>query len=107
MLLKAASTISSVNVHGTSDYSLSWSSSSLSSSLSSSPILRVSPAVGGNRFVVLASKGSNSRPLTGVVFEPFEEVKKELLLVPTVPQESLSRHKYANDSESALNEQIK
>ena len=101
MLLKAASTLSSLNIRDASDSSLSWPSSSLSSGLSSSPILR------GSRIVVFASKGANSRPLTGVVFEPFEEVKKELLLVPTVPQESLSRHKYANDCESAINEQIK
>ncbi|KAK4563174.1 hypothetical protein RGQ29_005613 [Quercus rubra] len=30
--------------------------------------------------------GANSKPLISVVFEPFEEVKKELDLVPTVPQ---------------------
>lgn len=107
MLLKAASTLSLLNLHAASDSYLSWPSSSLSSGLSSSPILPVSPAIGRSGFVVLASKGANNRPLTGVVFEPFEEVKKELLLVPTVPQESLSRHKYTNDCESAINEQIK
>ncbi|XP_059597403.1 ferritin-3, chloroplastic isoform X1 [Vitis vinifera] len=106
MLLKAASTLSLLNLHAASDSYLSWPSSSLSSGFSSSPILPVSPAIGRSGFVVLASKGANSRPLTGVVFEPFEEVKKELLLVPTVPQESLSRHKYTNDCESAINEQI-
>ncbi|CAN4087474.1 unnamed protein product [Withania somnifera] len=57
-------------------------------------------------FLVCASKGSNSKPLTGVVFEPFEEVKKELMLVPNVPQDSLARQKYTDQSEAAINEQI-
>lgn len=54
-----------------------------------------------------ASKGSNHKPLTGVVFEPFEEVKKELDLVPTLPQVSICRHKFCDESEAAVNEQIK
>jgi hypothetical protein len=41
------------------------------------------------------------------VFEPFEEVKKELDLVPTVPQVSLARQKYCDEVEAAVNEQIK
>ncbi|KAK4353172.1 hypothetical protein RND71_028690 [Anisodus tanguticus] len=53
--------------------------------------------------IVCASKG---KPLTGVVFEPFEEVKKQLLLVPAVPQASLARQKYSDQSEAAINEQI-
>ncbi|XP_076954674.1 ferritin-2, chloroplastic-like [Bidens hawaiensis] len=59
--------------------------------------------------VCAAAKGgsSNSKPITGVVFEPFEEVKKELNLVPTVPQQSLARQKFADESEAAINEQIK
>jgi len=57
-------------------------------------------------FAVCASKNSNNRPLTGVLFEPFEEVKKELMLVPTVPQDSLARQKYSEESEAAINEQI-
>lgn len=71
-----------------------------------SPLLNFS-AKSGNGFVVCASKGSNSKPLTGVVFEPFEEVKKELMLVPTGPQKSLARQKYTDQSEAAINEQIK
>lgn len=60
------------------------------------------------RLVVRAAKGStNHRALTGVIFEPFEEVKKELDLVPTVPQASLARQKYVDESEAAVNEQIK
>lgn len=63
---------------------------------------------GGSGIVVCATKGSsNNRALTGVLFEPFEEVKKELDLVPSVPQVSLARHKYLDDSEAAVNEQIK
>lgn len=61
-----------------------------------------------DRISVSATKGSNNnRVLTGVLFEPFEEVKKELDLVPIVPQDSLARHKFHVDSESAINEQIK
>ncbi|KAL2317094.1 hypothetical protein Fmac_030970 [Flemingia macrophylla] len=57
--------------------------------------------------VICAAKGStNHRALTGVIFEPFEEVKKELDLVPTVPQASLARQKYVDESEAAVNEQI-
>jgi ferritin heavy chain len=61
-----------------------------------------------DRITVSATKGSsNNRVLTGVLFEPFEEVKKELDLVPIVPQDSLARHKFNVESESAINEQIK
>ncbi len=56
--------------------------------------------------MVCAAKGGNNRALTGVVFEPFEEVKKELDLVPNGPQVSLARHKYVDESEAAVNEQI-
>ncbi|KAL8531204.1 hypothetical protein ACS0TY_008003 [Phlomoides rotata] len=40
------------------------------------------------------------------VFEPFEEVKKELLLVPVLPQVSLARHVYSDSCEDAINDQI-
>jgi ferritin heavy chain len=70
-----------------------------------------SQSKGGNGLVVVcAAKGSssspNSRPLTGVVFKPFEEVKKELMLVPNAPQVSLARQKYSDDCEASINEQI-
>lgn len=42
-----------------------------------------------------------------MIFEPFEEVKKDALAVPVVPQVSLARHNYADECESAINEQIK
>ncbi|KAG6728821.1 hypothetical protein I3843_02G172300 [Carya illinoinensis] len=79
----------------------------LHSSASLVPSLRFSPAKKESAFsVCTASKGTNDRPLIGVVFEPFEEVKKELDLVPTAPQVSLARQKYLDESEAAVNEQI-
>lgn len=101
MLLKAPSSLSLFNNHG--DHSLNYGA------FSSSSVLRYSPVKDGNgfSFSVCAAKQSNNRPLTGVLFEPFEEVKKELMLVPSVPQDSLARQKYSNESEASINEQIK
>ena len=106
MLLKAAPAFSLFNTRGDSLGPLFSTASSLSNNnLAVSPsILRTKT---GSGFVVCASKGANNRPLTGVVFEPFEEVKKELNLVPNVPQVSLARQKFTDDSEAAINEQIK
>ncbi|PIA37510.1 hypothetical protein AQUCO_03000231v1 [Aquilegia coerulea] len=73
---------------------------------SSSCFLPFSGKKQGHGFVVCAAKESNSRPLTGIVFEPFEEVKNELFMVPTVPQQSLARQLYTDESEAAINEQI-
>ncbi|QCD98624.1 ferritin-3, chloroplastic [Vigna unguiculata] len=74
------------------------------------PLINPSSAIRCNShaksFVPCATKGSNNRPLTGVVFEPFEEVKKELDLVPTLPEASLARQKYTNECEAVVNEQI-
>lgn len=61
----------------------------------------------GSRFCVQAAKGTTTKSLTGVVFEPFEEMKREMDLVPTTPLVSLARHKFPEDSESAINDQIK
>lgn len=112
MLLKAASSsVSLLNANGDHLGSLFSSPlnsiAPLNSSASSSSILRFCPAKNGSRLVVCASKGANNRPLTGVVFEPFEEVKKELSLVPNVPQASLARQKYTDECEASINEQIK
>ncbi|KAL3850576.1 hypothetical protein ACJIZ3_012458 [Penstemon smallii] len=52
------------------------------------------------------ANGNNRTAILDVVFEPFEEVKKELLLVPSLPQASLARHKFSDSSEAAINEQI-
>jgi len=106
MLLKAAPAFSLLNATGDNLGSLFPSVSSLSNkNLSVSPSFLRSKT--GSGFVVCASKGANNRPLTGVVFEPFEEVKKELNLVPNVPQVSLARQKFTDESEAAINEQIK
>ncbi|KAL0805566.1 hypothetical protein Bca101_098057 [Brassica carinata] len=90
MLLKAASTFSLMTVHGVKkDVSPLFSSSSVSSGKNLSFSARAS-----------------TQPLSGVVFEPFVEVKKELDLVPSSPQLSLARHLYSPECEAAVNEQI-
>ncbi|GLT78907.1 hypothetical protein SLA2020_504250 [Shorea laevis] len=104
MLLKAAPAFSLLNPHGEHLCPLFSSGSSLVSQ--NSVAVRVSSPKIGPGIVVCASKGSNNRPLTGVVFEPFEEVKKELNLVPTTPQVSLARQRYTDDCEAAISEQI-
>ncbi|KAI4356053.1 hypothetical protein L6164_000105 [Bauhinia variegata] len=48
----------------------------------------------------------STAPLTGVIFEPFEEVKKDALAVPMSPQVSMARQNYADECEAAINEQI-
>ncbi|KAG8644861.1 hypothetical protein MANES_10G008900v8 [Manihot esculenta] len=102
MLLKASPAFALLSAHGDNLGPLFSSVSSSPNTLSLS-ILRGKVSTG---FVVCASKGATDKPLTGVVFEPFEEVKKELNLVPTAPQVSLARQKYSDECEIALNEQI-
>uniref|UniRef100_A0A7N0TI75 Ferritin n=1 Tax=Kalanchoe fedtschenkoi TaxID=63787 RepID=A0A7N0TI75_KALFE len=100
MMLGAASTISLVKSNGENLGHFS--------SPAVSPVARSSKAVTGGRNRLVAaevSKSTNHRPTSGVVFEPFEEVK-ELMLVPTGPQESLARHKFMDETEAAINEQI-
>ncbi|XP_060212984.1 ferritin-2, chloroplastic-like [Lycium barbarum] len=96
MLLKISPSFALLNTHGEN------SSSMLSSTSLNGSVLKKS----GNGLVVCAAKGSNNKLSTGVVFEPFEEVKKELMLVPNDPQASLARQKYTDPSEAAINEQI-
>ncbi|KAK7847366.1 ferritin-2 [Quercus suber] len=112
MLLKSVPSCSLLNPHVETlsplpqPSSFSFSPLNSSAALASSSLL-FSPAKKDTNFVVCASKGgANSKPLIGVVFEPFEEVKKELDLVPTVPQLSLARQKYTDECEAAINEQI-
>ncbi|MQL83486.1 hypothetical protein Taro_015974 [Colocasia esculenta] len=78
-----------------------------SSSLSS--VLKLSLTRRRDRpsLVTMATGEAAGRALSGVVFEPFEEVKKELSLVPTSHDQSLARQKYDDDCEAAINEQIK
>ncbi|KAI8000007.1 hypothetical protein LOK49_LG09G00491 [Camellia lanceoleosa] len=72
MLLRAASAFCVLNNHG--DNPSPFVSPALSSSLNSAAfVLGVSQLKSQDGFVVCASKGSNSRRLTGVVFDPFEE----------------------------------
>ncbi|KAK6145557.1 hypothetical protein DH2020_022377 [Rehmannia glutinosa] len=99
MLLKAAPAFGLLNSHGEN-------LSALFSAASSSSFPQKNSS-GRNGCVLCMAKHTNSKPLTGVVFEPFEEVKKELMLVPSVPQDSLARQKYSSESEAAINEQIK
>lgn len=49
---------------------------------------------------------SASGTLTGLVFQPFEEVKREDFLVPISRQVSLARQFYVDECEAAINEQI-
>jgi len=44
--------------------------------------------------------------LTGVIFQPFEEVKKDVLAVPVASNVSLARQLYGDECEAAINEQI-
>ena len=106
MLLKAAPAFSLLNTRGDSLGPLFSSASSLSNNN-----LAVSPSIlrskTGSGFLVCASKGATNKSLIGVVFKPFEEVKKELNLVPTLPHVSLARQKFTDESEAAINQQIK
>jgi len=63
----------------------------------------VSPPAGA----ACRAAGKGKEVLSGVVFQPFEEIKGELALVPQTPDKSLARHKFVDDCEAALNEQIK
>jgi len=49
---------------------------------------------------------SETRTITGVVFEPFVEVESQLVQVPTEYSQSLARQRYATSSEAAINDQI-
>jgi len=68
------------------------------------PVVRLPIGGRAGAFVTMASV--TPRTLTGVFFEPFEEVKKELALVPEALNMSLARQVYSEDAESAINEQI-
>lgn len=59
-----------------------------------------------NLLVVSAATQETSSPLTGVIFQPFEEVKSDAYVVPISPQVSLARQRFKDESEAAINEQI-
>ncbi|CAA3009022.1 Hypothetical predicted protein [Olea europaea subsp. europaea] len=81
-----------------------FSNSNTILSPSSSNLNLVLPKKRENGFVVYAEKASV--PLTGVVFQPFEEVKKGDLMVPIAPQLSLARQRFSEECKAAINEQI-
>lgn len=85
---------------------LSFLSSSLSTrSGSTSLVLQTNRQKG---FTVFASdKINTSLSLTGVLFQPFEEIKKEEFLVPLSPNDSLARQRFCDECEAAINVQIK
>ncbi|KFK24662.1 hypothetical protein AALP_AA8G008800 [Arabis alpina] len=62
---------------------------------------------GGRAMVVEAGTvDTNNMPMTGVVFQPFEEVKKADLAIPITSNTSLARQRYADVCEAVINEQI-
>lgn len=48
----------------------------------------------------------NNFPVSGLVFQPFEEVKNEAFVVPVAPHTSIARQRFMDECESAINEQI-
>ncbi|KAG0467523.1 hypothetical protein HPP92_018486 [Vanilla planifolia] len=91
--------------------SRSWDSSSSQSVIdrrfsSLAGVLRLPKSRRSVPGAVAALGGEKGGALTGVFFQPFEEVQKELVLVPTSPDKSLARQKYADECEAAINEQI-
>ncbi|KAI9102157.1 hypothetical protein K1719_023667 [Acacia pycnantha] len=107
MLLKAAASslsLSSINADHLGSLFSSFSPFNSTASLSS--ILPFSPGKNGGALVLCASKSGNNRPLTGVLFEPFQEIKKDTSFVPDVPQVSLARRNFSDECEAAINEQI-
>ncbi|CAL4914535.1 unnamed protein product [Urochloa decumbens] len=63
---------------------------------------RASPASGA----VCRAAGKGKEVLSGVIFQPFEEIKGELSLVPQSSDKSLARQKFVDECEAAINEQI-
>ncbi|KAL8129421.1 hypothetical protein V2J09_018576 [Rumex salicifolius] len=61
---------------------------------------------GGGLVVAALAENSNNSTMTGLVFQPFEEVKSDSFLVPSSGNVSLARQKYADECEAAINEQI-
>ncbi|KAG2380670.1 hypothetical protein LR48_Vigan11g104000 [Vigna angularis] len=61
----------------------------------------------GSRSMRVCAAASNApAPLTGVIFEPFQELKKDYLAVPIAHNVSLARQNYSDEAEAAINEQI-
>lgn len=62
---------------------------------------------GAGAVAVCRAAGKGKEVLSGVVFQPFEELKGELSLVPQAKDQSLARQKFVDECEAAINEQIK
>ncbi|KAH7514687.1 hypothetical protein FEM48_Zijuj11G0116300 [Ziziphus jujuba var. spinosa] len=58
------------------------------------------------KLLASASKEPETLSLESVIFRPFEELKKDDLVVPVNPHLSLARQFYSEDCEAAVNEQI-
>lgn len=59
------------------------------------------------KFTVFASNEIVNAPKSGVVFEPFQELKNDAFVVPVAPHVSIARHRYSDKCETAINDQIK
>ncbi|KAL2901921.1 Ferritin-1 chloroplastic, partial [Bienertia sinuspersici] len=59
-----------------------------------------------NGYTGIVSALQESEPMTGIVFQPFEEVKSDNFMVPVSSKVSLARQKFVDDCEAAINEQI-
>ncbi|KAK7300890.1 hypothetical protein RJT34_11741 [Clitoria ternatea] len=106
MLLVNSSPMS-VSLSGRAKFFPSLSSSaSIFNSVNGSYTVRFSKRNVGYGVVVKASNEAKNGPVLNIMFEPFEEVKKELLVIPTMPHASLARQKYTDECEAALNTQI-
>ncbi|CAL0307728.1 unnamed protein product [Lupinus luteus] len=83
--------------------------SSLSSSVKGSSSVRFSNknVACGVKVHASSKEAKNNQTLLNITFEPFEELKKELLHIPTMPHASLARQNYHDQCEAALNAQIK
>ncbi|XP_042510400.1 ferritin-3, chloroplastic-like [Macadamia integrifolia] len=110
MLLRASASVFSPQGAIRSPLQSSYSVSPSSLNSSSSFFLPTQTGRNGREGSVVSAttKDSTNRSVTGVVFEPFEEMKKVPLpsLVPIAPQQSLARQKYVDECEAAINEQI-
>ena len=61
---------------------------------------------GAGAVAVCRAAGKGKEVLSGVVFQPFEELKGELSLVPQAKDQSLARQKFVDECEAAISEQI-
>ncbi|KAK6118253.1 hypothetical protein DH2020_048039 [Rehmannia glutinosa] len=112
MFLEAISAVSLPSVQGSANLgplanlsnSIGLSSSFSPSSSSFSGLVLAKKR--DNGFAAGATNETVSLPLTGVVFQPFEEVKNDAYMVPIAPEVSLARQRFSKECEAAINEQI-